>query len=52
MFKRGVAISQNMPVVESAAVAARDFFGALFAAIANWQSRLRANPDELSQIEH
>lgn len=45
-------MSENMPVVESAAVAARDFFGALLAAIPNWQSRLRANPDELSQIEH
>ena len=52
MFKRGVAMSENMPVVESTAVAARDFFGALLAAIPNWQSRLRANPDELSQIEH
>ena len=51
MFKRGVAMSENMPVVESAAVAARDFFGALLAAIPNWQSRLRANPDEMSQIE-
>jgi hypothetical protein len=52
MFKRGVAMSENMPVVESAAVAARDFFGGRLAAIPNWQSRLRANPDELSQIEH
>jgi hypothetical protein len=51
MFKRGVALSENMPVVESAAVAARDFFGALLAAIPNWQSRLRTNTDEMSQIE-
>jgi hypothetical protein len=43
-------MSENMPVVDSAAVAARDFFDARLAAIPNWQSRVRANPDELSQI--
>ena len=50
MFKRRGANSENMPVAESAAEAAMDFFRAQLVAIANWWFPLRANSDELSQI--
>lgn len=41
----------DMPVVKSAVVAARDFFGGLMAAVPDWQARLRKDPDQLQAIE-
>ena len=51
MKDRGFAMGADMPVVESAVVAARDFFGGLMAAVPKWQARLREDPDELEAVE-
>ena len=51
MTDRGFAMGADMPVVESAVVAARDFFGGLMAAVPGWQARLRDDPDQLQAIE-
>ena len=51
MTDRGFAMGADMPVVKSAVVAARDFFGGLMAAVPDWQARLRKDPDQLQAIE-